>query len=205
MQQQQVRSGKQKNVAVKNASMSNRGSTAGARPAAIQPVSVFLCTDPNSVDCRFWIGLTQPGELTPQQLLDLPDVKGLFQRAAASGIQESTPLMLSDTSYIPARYFFIMKAPSGNESESSDWVKQVVEALRSWSPPCAGFIMSPKLLELPSARELLVKVLEQTSASTQTRQFFFSVENHGFNSGLNAMLKLKGELEVKGIKVHVFH
>lgn len=185
----------------------NKPFTSAAAPAATPspPFQIILCGNPNDVDCRFWLGLMQHGDLSPQQLLDLPDVRGLFQRAATSGIREAPPLMLSDTSRVPPRYFFIMNSPLNTEPDHADWVKQVVEALQSWSPPRAGFILSPKLLELPSSRQLLVRVIEQIAAVSKIRQFYFSVESHGFNAGLNAMLSLRLELEAKGIRVHVFH
>lgn len=177
-------------------------SASGAPPI---PLQVFLTSSPDEVSCRFWIGLAQKGKSSPRQLLDLPDVKSVFDRASASGIEEQPPLMISDSSTNPVRYFFILGAPEPSEPDRIAWVKSIVDALKSWSPEQAGFVLDPELLELPTARELLVQVLVSAAKLPHTRQYFFSVEKHGFNAGLNAMLMLKRELEDRGIKVHVFH
>ena len=56
--------------------------------------------------CAFWVGMFKKGELKPPELLDTGDINEIFSQAATKGITEAGPLMLSDSSRIPARYVY---------------------------------------------------------------------------------------------------
>lgn len=170
-----------------------------------RPVELYLVTNEAETTCNFWVGLARQGAQSPAHLMDLAEVPVLLTEAAIRGIDETGPLMLSDSSRTPPRYIFLLPTPRDDFRERAIWIHDLVGTLKSWAPACAGFYISPELMNSADAHDLLLSVLREAIRNTQTEEYYLLTGSHGLNSVMNAALRLKAELDSETLSLHVFH
>ena len=146
-------------------------------------------------DCQFWVGLTCAGQLSPNALMDAPDLDALFKRAASEGLCESGPVMLTDAGDDGARYIYLLHAPGKEFRDRAIWMHDLVATVRAWAPNQVGFYIAPTLLTAAAGYELLIQTISELIRSTSTNQFYLLVGEHGLNPIVNAAVKMKHEIE----------
>lgn len=170
-----------------------------------RPVELYLVTSETDATCNFWVGLARQGGHSPAQLMDLGEVPALLTEAAIRGVDESGPLMLSDSSRTPPRYVYLLPLPRRDFRERAVWIHELVATIKAWSPASAGFYIAPQLMEPSEAHDLLLSVLREAIRATPTQEFYLLTGSHGMNSVMNAALKLKAEMDSETLSLHVFH
>lgn len=170
-----------------------------------RPVTVRLVTHEDQADCSFWVGLSMPGSLSPLQLMDVGQVPTMLFEAAAKGLNEHGPVMLSDTSVEPARYVYLIPAPSSDFRERAIWLQELIKTVKSWAPQAAGFYISPELVAAKDSHELLLQILREIILHSLTSSFYLLLGSHGMNAVLNAALRLKSELDSETLNILVYH
>lgn len=167
--------------------------------------SIRICSSENETDCNFWVGISQEGDQSPEKLLNFKDAKFVFEEAIAPGLNETGPILLTDTHSTPTRYIYLLPKPIGEFREQALWVGKATQAIKTWKPESAGFLISKAVLETPEANELLLHVLRDLIQNTNTTNFYLMVGEHSPSSILNGALQLKAEFESEKINLMIFH
>lgn len=168
-------------------------------------VTLHLVASEADAPCSFWVGLAPDGDQAPAKLMDFTSIGQLLTEAAARGVKDGGPLMLSDTSVTPPRYVYLLPTPKDKLLGRAQWIHDLVSTVRSWSPEGAGFYIAPELLESAEAIDLLLAVLAEAIRHAPTRDYYLLTGTYGLNSLLNAALRLKGDLDSETLSLHVFH
>lgn len=155
-------------------------------------------------ECRFWVGLTKAGKITPKELLELGDIGAIFSLVASEGLAEAGPIMLSDSQEDEARFIYLLPDSYIGNSKSG-WLEGLVKTIESWSPQGVGFYFSPKLLGIKESGLLLKCVLKKMILLRDERDFYLLLEQRNLNSLLNTALSLRKELFAENIDLSVFH
>lgn len=168
-------------------------------------IGIHLINPEEMSNYCLWVGFFQKGSMQPPDLMDTESILELFEKAASDGLAESAPVMLSDSSTSPkARYIYLLPEPDTGE-DPSDWVKQLVSTVKSWSPEKVGLYLAPSLLTKSSSQTLLKKIISELVISTKTTDYFILPGKHGTNSILNTALEIKADLDKENVKIYVFH
>jgi len=155
--------------------------------------------------CSFWVGLFQRGKATPSQLLNNGSLEELFSQAATTGLTESGPVMLTDSTAAPAKFVYLLPKPNSDEAALGNWIDELVKTVTSWAPAKAGIYLAPELINDQANENLLLSMVRELILATKTTEYFLIPGAHGINTILNASLKIKRELEREKILVYVFH
>ncbi len=168
-------------------------------------VAIHLISDTDAHSECFWLGLFHRGSLTPPELLEHQSISQLFDEAASKGLKEQGPVMLSDALGTKTRYVYLLPEPRGSEESKADWVNQLVETVKSWSPPKVGIYLSKELLGKDLTHELLINILKKLIQNSQSTDYYLIPGTHGVNSILNTSLEIKSELTSDKLWIYVFH
>jgi hypothetical protein len=169
-------------------------------------VNLSLVANPADAPCTFWIGLAAPGTQTPGHLMDHPDVGTLLVEAATTGVSETGPLMLSDTSVTPPRYIFLMPRPGNDEDQRLAWIHTLTQSLAAWAPTEVGFYVAPSAMSSQEGLNLLLEVLRAAVPQLPaTNTFHLLTAGHGVNLVLNSLLGLKADMDVPDLSLYVYH
>jgi hypothetical protein len=155
-------------------------------------------------DCNFWIGLFHKGKIAPTELWSQDSVYALFEQAASSGIAEAGPLMLSDSVKVPARFVYLLPEPP-SAPKRTEWIAQIIDTLRTWSPERVGVYISPAMMDSAQCRQLLMEIIGSLVQESNIKEYFVMPGKFGTNSILNALLQLRDELRAQGSELKVFH
>ena len=148
--------------------------------------------------CNFWLGCYRQGDTPVSDLLNIVSPEEFFTVAATVGIDETTPIMLSDTNIQPPRYIYLTPA-------SDRTVSDYVEVVKQWQPASVGLFFAPELIAGDDARSLLLQILHTSLLSTTLREYCLLTGNLDKNSLLNTTVWLKEHLERAAIDVHLYH
>ena len=155
--------------------------------------------------CSFWIGLFHEGSLSPTDLWASNNLYDAFETAAVKGLSEAGPLMLSDSNQVPARFIYLLPEPASESEGREEWLKQIVETLKTWGPERVGIYLSPQLIKKDKSHAVLVEILTKLIINAKTKEYFVLPGKHGTTSILNALLRLRGALSKQIINCFVFH
>lgn len=169
-----------------------------------RPVTLRLVATEADADCNFWVGLARKGDNIPSGLME-GDIPSILAKAAAEGLTEEGPLMLSDSLQTPPRYIYLLPVPDENFREQTQWIKNLVDTIQSWSPESAGFYFAPELLSSRHCHQLLSQILRQLILASNTSSFYLLIGSHGMNAVLNNALRLRSELIKDSVNLYVFH
>ena len=169
-----------------------------------RPVTLRLVNREEDADCNFWVGLARKGDNIPTGLME-GDIPSILAKAADEGLTEEGPLMLSDSLQTPPRYIYLLPVPEENFREQTQWIKNLVDTIQSWSPDSAGFYFAPELLTGHQSHQLLSQILRQLILASNTSSFYLLIGSHGMNAVLNNALKLRSELSKDAVNLYVFH
>lgn len=173
--------------------------------SAVKSVAVRIVLSNEMFVCPFWIGIFTDGDETAQKLFDTEELSELLFQAARKGINEAEPLMLSDSSKVPARFVYLLPKPNADDKEVDAWIKNLVSTVQSWAPKRVGIYLAPELLKRSNAENLLLLVLKELIATSDALEYFLLPGSYGTNAVLNAAVKLKFEMEKEKVAVYVFH
>jgi hypothetical protein len=177
-----------------------------AAPPASKTVSLKITNLDTETNCAFWVGLSKPGSINPLALLDDPSVASIFTKAATEGIDETGPVMLSDTERNPPRFVYLLPMPGTEFRDQALWVDDLVATIRAWAPQAVGFYLAPELVDKGLAQATLLMVIKELVVTTPVTNYWLLVGSHGFNTVLNAALNLKEEIDGdQDLQFLVFH
>lgn len=189
--------------------ITSSGSIIDGADSTLERSVALHIVNPEDMDfCSFWVGLFPQGELAPQDLLGTSDdYFGALELAAKQGLKEQDPVMVSDTVAQPARFLYLMPAPTTDFRERFDWIARVADTVKSWAPDRIGIYLTPDLIKQLQASDLLNQLLRQLINGSNARDYFLIPGGHGFNTILNAALELKAEMldESQGVSVFIYH
>lgn len=183
------------------------GDMTSSAPAAqaLPQFTIKLLNSADEVECSFWVGLTRPGTLEPQKLLDSPGVSEVLDSAAVHGVTDSGAVMLSDTLRVPPRFVYMTPAPSDDFRARAIWVGDVISTIQAWGPRKIGFYLAPEIASTESANEMLLHVLRELMNDPKDFEFYLLQGKHSKNRLLNMALKLRAELDLDGVDLKVYH
>jgi len=174
--------------------------------SARRTVTLKIATLDAETNCDFWVGVASSGKISPLLLLEEPSVQTIFSRAAAEGVTESEPIMLSDTERASPRFVYLLPMPGAEFRDQVLWVDDLVATIRAWSPRRVGFYLAPELLDTGTGQSLLLMAMKELIGSTDVNEFYLLVGSHGLNTVLNGALQLKEEIdEDQSLNFMVFH
>jgi len=175
-------------------------------PSAQRPkgVSMRIINNSDMDRCQFWLGLFEKGKMSPNNLFSSETLFDLFETAATMGVSEAGPLMLSDSLHRPARFVYLLPEPAMN-SDLHSWNQQIVETLGNWSPQSVGIYLSPSMLDKEVILQILHQVLSDLGKHDITSEFVILPGKQISTAVLNVVMKVKKELQQKGITCAVFH
>lgn len=173
---------------------------AGPKTVAIRLVSTHA-----DERCRFWIGLTAKGANTPTSLLAETSIGALFHKAAQIGINETPPVLLTDTDLSPPRFVYLAPVPQDEFRARVMWTDALLQSLKSWTPTAIGFYFAPELITNNQLKELLDLMLQKIIADGTVQEIYLYVGSYGINTLLSSILRLKAELDSEKISINIYH
>lgn len=182
-------------------------SSATPPPGLGEPKAIAIRLVSSQADerCRFWIGLTTQGENAPTSLLAETNIGALFQKAAQLGVNETPPILLTDTDLSPPRYVYLAPVPQEEFRARAIWTDAIVQSLNSWTPKVVGFYFAPELISTPQLDGLLGLMLQKLIESGVVEEIFLFVGNYGINTLLSSTLRLKAELDGDRVSINIYH
>lgn len=168
-------------------------------------IAIHLISSDDMPQCQFWLGLFHGGKLTPPTLLETQNCEDVFRKASSEGLCESGPIMLTDSSSNPARFYYLLPEPGNGIKDRATWLHSLVQTMKSWSPKGCGIYLAPNLLTKKDVHELLGQIMHELVLATNTSEYYLMTGNFGLNSVLGSALKIKAELEPEDVTVYVFH
>ena len=170
-----------------------------------RPITVRIVTDENEADCNFWVGLFKNGPLKPSTIMDLPSIPEMFVEAAARGVTDTSPLMLTDSYSVPPKYLYLLPTPRNDFREKVIWISELVKTIKSLAPKSCGFYLAPGLLDQDNCDELIQQILRELIFNSEINDFYLLIGEHGLNAVLNSAIKLKQEFDHDKINLFIFH
>ncbi|MCX6108889.1 MAG: hypothetical protein NTZ90_04705 [Proteobacteria bacterium] len=168
-------------------------------------VTIYLIDAAESSACPFWIGLAGPGPQSASQLLDIPSTAALLHAAATQGLNEATPMMLTDTTASHLRSVLLMPPPSRHIDAREDWLRQLSIALQPWHPTSVGVYLAADHLPSHEGLDLLGTVLRQVVSQPDTAEVYLLTDSKNTHAVLNTALKIKADIPQDRISLYVFH
>lgn len=170
-----------------------------------KPIAIRLVSTEAEAVCRFWIGLTKRGDLSPQALLEEADVGGIFEKASHRGLNQEPPILLTDTQLVPPRYVYLLGVPEDDFRARTLWTQELIKSLRTLAPKSLGFYLAPELFAARQRDELLAAVLREFVDAAMADEIYLFVGSYGLNALLSSVLRLKAEFESQLVKLLVYH
>ena len=171
----------------------------------VRQVTIYLVDAAESSACPFWIGLAGPGRQSAGQLLDLPSTAALLNAAATQGLNEATPMVLTDTTTSHLRSVLLMPPPSLQEAAREDWLRQLSVALQPWHPSSLGLYLAAEQLPSHDTLDLLGMVLRKVVSQPDTTEVYLLTDSKNTHAVLNTALKVKTDMPQDRVSLYVFH
>ena len=172
---------------------------------AARTITVRLIGSDDEADCNFWIGLFKKGHLSPASLHDAESVLDIIEKSAKEGITDDEPVMLTNCNYSPTRYTYLLPVPSESFKERAIWLGELTRTIKSWKLDKIGIYLDKSLIDSESANELILQTLREIIFQSSTSDFYIMIGKHGMNSVINAVLRLKEDVNPDTTQVYVFH
>ena len=176
----------------------------GGVSQASRQVTIYLVDATGSEVCPFWVGLAGSGRQRAGQILDLPSTVALLTAAATHGLNEPTPIVLTDATAAALRTILLMPPPANSAHEHRDWLHQLSAALLPWRPSALGIYLAPEALAPHLGQGFLRRVLREVVEALATQSIYLLTPD-GTHEVLNTVLKLKAELQSDTVSLHIYH
>jgi hypothetical protein len=156
--------------------------------------------------CCFWVALYKPGPTQLRELNYLNSLDEVFQKAASSGINETGPVMLSDTLAQPPRYLYLLPVSKKSwSSHSTNMIADIITAIKAWKAPSIGVYLAPELLQEIGKELSLVELLTEFIDADVVRNFYLYTGSDGFNRTLNRALATKSKFTHSDLNIRIIH
>ncbi|MFW7378346.1 MAG: hypothetical protein ACOH5I_06045 [Oligoflexus sp.] len=166
---------------------------------------IYITRPEEAQNCHFWIGLFRPGPLRPPQLLTCETIDEIYDRAALEGLNDQEPILIADTSRMPARGFYLWpyQPKSFSQEQAEMMADSLVAALEAMRPRRVGIYFSPDLVNKSQAQDLMKQTILKMR-KTSSKEYYLYAGAHGVNMVLNTALEIKAMLADQN-EVLVFH
>ncbi len=175
------------------------------RPA----VALELVTYSHADLCPFWINIAEEKKsqdaLTPHDISSITTMQECFKQISHRGVNFEPPLMISNTMGLSPRFVYVLQPPPINISDSESWVQNIVQVVNAWKQPLCGLHFQPSFLSSKTLSSVLTDVLRQLVLNTTTKRYQLLLDDQDYNCLIQLAVRLKKDLDQKGIDLYIFH
>ena len=104
---------------------------------SLNRVILYVTRPEETKNCNFWIGLFKTGSTSPTELYGCRSVEEVYYKASQEGINDSKPILISNTEKIPAHHFFLLPYEELLTSQEES-INSITKALEAINPKRAG-------------------------------------------------------------------
>jgi len=158
--------------------------------------------------CKFWIALFQKGKLGVSELLTHQSLGDIFSEAVQIGLNEKDNFMFVDSKLRPSRYIYFSHLFSPmNLASKNEWIDQIKQVVRSWSPEHIGLYLAPQLFSKPKELYKLLDTLvtHLIISKLSVKHIYFWKGDIRYNSLLNITVNIKSHLYNSGHFITIYH
>ena len=168
-------------------------------------ITVMIADESGFDECNFWIGFFKKGVTEPLELSKSDKTKETLNIAMNEGINESQPLMISNSQAEPPRFIYLVPIPDLARADTAQVSSVFVKTVKSLRPKKVGVYFVPGKNSGDNLLIFLQEVLFRCAQETGTREFYLYPGKHGLNSILNTAHYFKKQMEEKKVGVYVYH
>lgn len=139
--------------------------------------------------CNFWLSFYERGTLSPQTLLDIVSVEEALDKAVITGVCDEGPLMLTDSSFNPPKFLYLIPMPA--DLQDMSWIDKISTTIASLGVSTIGLRLQDPKLDISQAKELLYSVTSCLVEKTNVKTYYLLTKDRGINPLLNVILSLK--------------
>ena len=164
---------------------------------------IHVVADTLGTPCNVWLGLTKKGDMTTSQFLDSDDLTLALHDAAEKGLQDTTPVLLSETGTGSNNLVFLCDFKSlADVPRASLHLEKV---LGGKSQTKMGLYLEKGCLGKVEQEEAYFSLILGLVQSLGLEELYVLVGRSGHGQLLDLLIKVKSRLSDEKIQFMVYH